>query len=164
MLLLNSLIETFTWIVLACKHATSAAAELGGVSGEIEPKFLRFTKGGGLRSKPKTGQSWSKPKRLRNRLGLAWVWGLEDRSNRVEIESMEPRPYPERDIMFHRHGRLSGLSELEVFRGTKGVPRKGVWASVNTRVWTRKELRAKHDQTSCYSRPPFLGTPLVPSR
>ena len=42
---------------------------------------------------------------------------------------------------------------------TKGVPRKGVWTSVNVRVWTCKELKAEHDQTSCYSRPPFLGTP-----
>ena len=25
-------------------------------------------------------------------------------------------------------------------------------------------MRAKHNQTSCYLRPPFLGTPLVPSR
>ena len=32
------------------------------------------------------------------------------------------------------------------------------------RVRTCKELRAKHDQTNCYLRPPFLGTPLVPSR
>ena len=49
-------------------------------------------------------------------------------------------------------------------RGTKGVPRKGVWASVNMRVRTCKELSGKHDQTSCYLWPPFLGTPLVPSR
>ena len=53
---------------------------------------------------------------------------------------------------------------LNILRGTKGIPRKGVWASVNTRVWKRKELRAKHDQTSFYLRPPFLGTPSVPSR
>ena len=30
------------------------------------------------------------------------------------------------------------------------------------RVWAGKELRVEHDQTSCYLRPPFLGTPLVP--
>ena len=30
------------------------------------------------------------------------------------------------------------------------------------RVWAYTELRAKHDQHSCYLRPPFLGTPLVP--
>ena len=54
--------------------------------------------------------------------------------------------------------------EAIALRGTKGVPRKGVWTSVNLRVWTCEESRAKHDQTSCYSRPPFLGTPLVPSR
>ena len=49
-------------------------------------------------------------------------------------------------------------------RGTRGVPRKGVWTSVNMRVWTCKESKVKHNQTSCYLRPPFLGTPLVPSR
>ena len=31
------------------------------------------------------------------------------------------------------------------------------------RVWTCKELRAKHDRTSSYLRPPLLGTPLAPS-
>ena len=35
--------------------------------------------------------------------------------------------------------------------------------TVNMRVRTCKELRAKHNQTSCCLRPPFLGTPLVPS-
>ena len=49
-------------------------------------------------------------------------------------------------------------------RVNKGVPRKGVWTSVNMRVWTCNELGVKHDRTSCYLRPPFLGTPLVPSR
>ena len=49
-------------------------------------------------------------------------------------------------------------------RGTKGVPRKGVWTSVNVRVWACKELRVRHDQTSKYSRPPLFGTFLVPSR
>ena len=48
-------------------------------------------------------------------------------------------------------------------RGAKGVPRKGVRTSVNIRVWTCKEMRAKHGQTSFYSGPPCLGTPLVPS-
>ena len=48
--------------------------------------------------------------------------------------------------------------------GTKGVPRQGVWTSVNVRVWTCKELRVKRNQTSCYSRHPFLGTPVAPSR
>ena len=48
-------------------------------------------------------------------------------------------------------------------RGGKGVPRKGAWTSVNVRVWTCKDSRAKRDQTSCYLRPPFLWTPLVPS-
>ena len=37
-------------------------------------------------------------------------------------------------------------------------------SSVNMRVRTSEESRAKHDQTSRHSRPPFLGTPLVPSR
>ena len=49
-------------------------------------------------------------------------------------------------------------------RGTKGVPRKGVWTPINMRVWTCKELRVSNNQTSCYLRPPFLGTPSVPSR
>ena len=36
--------------------------------------------------------------------------------------------------------------------GTTGVPRKGVWTTVNVRVWTCKQFRAKHDRawtTSC---------------
>ena len=52
----------------------------------------------------------------------------------------------------------------EDLRGTKGVPKKGFWTSVNTSVWACKELRVKRNQTSCYLRPPFLGTPLIPSR
>ena len=32
------------------------------------------------------------------------------------------------------------------------------------RVLTCKELRVKHNQTSCYLRPPPLGTRLAPSR
>ena len=51
-----------------------------------------------------------------------------------------------------------------MLRGAKGGPRKGVWTSVDMRVWTCKESRVKHDQTRCYLRPPFLGTPFVPSR
>ena len=77
-------------------------------------------------------------------------------------------------IFFHRHRyhvvacciRDSGASintDADL-RGTTGVPRKGVWASVHMRVWTCEDLRAEHDQTSRYLRPPFLGTPLVPSR
>ena len=45
----------------------------------------------------------------------------------------------------------------------RGLPRKGVWTSVNMRVWTCKQLRVKHNHTSWYKRPPFLGAPLVPS-
>ena len=44
---------------------------------------------------------------------------------------------------------------MATLRGTKSVPRKGVGtsvASVNMRVWTCKESRAKHNQTSCYLR------------
>ena len=68
------------------------------------------------------------------------------------------------DVARARRGQQRrGVGAL-LLRGTKGVPRKGVWASVNTRVWICKELNAKHDQTGCYLRPPFLGTPLVPSR
>ena len=51
-----------------------------------------------------------------------------------------------------------------ILRGAKGVPRKGVWTSVNRRFWKCKELRTKHGQASCCLRPPCLGTPLVPSR
>ena len=50
------------------------------------------------------------------------------------------------------------------WRGTKGVPRKGVWTPVTMRVFKCKELRVNNDRTSCYLRPPFLGTPIVPSR
>ena len=46
-------------------------------------------------------------------------------------------------------------------RGSKGVPRKGVGTSVNMRVRTCEESRAKCGQTTCYLRPPFLGTPSV---
>ena len=46
----------------------------------------------------------------------------------------------------------------------RGVPRKGVWASVNARAWACEELGVKHNQTGCYLRPPFLGAPWVPSR
>ena len=61
-------------------------------------------------------------------------------------------------------GECSKHAGEHVLRGNKGVSRKGVWTSVNMMVWTCKELRVKHDQSSCYLRPPFLGTPLVPSR
>ena len=57
-----------------------------------------------------------------------------------------------------------GAEQAASSRGSKGVQRKGVWISVNMGTWTCKELRVKHDQHSCYLRPPFLGTPLVPSR
>ena len=53
---------------------------------------------------------------------------------------------------------------LRTVRQTKGVPRKGVGASVNGRIRTCKESRAKRDQTNVYLRPPFLGSPLAPSR
>ena len=61
------------------------------------------------------------------------------------------------------HNRCRRKKETDV-RGTKGVPRKVVRASVSVRVWTCKEFRVKLNQTSCYLRPPLLGTPLVPSR
>ena len=49
--------------------------------------------------------------------------------------------------------------------GSKGAPMKlGVRASVDTRVRTCKESRAKRDRTGGYLRPPFLGTPSAPSR
>ena len=49
--------------------------------------------------------------------------------------------------------------KIHMIKRTKGVP-----TSVSVRVRTWKESIAKHDQTSCYLRPPFLETPLVPSR
>ena len=55
-------------------------------------------------------------------------------------------------------------TDIIVLEGTRGVPRKGVWRSINMRIWACEELRAKHYQTSSYLRLPFLGTPLVPSR
>ena len=42
----------------------------------------------------------------------------------------------------------------------KGNQETGVWTSVNIRAWTCKDLRTKHNETSCYLRPPFLGTPI----
>ena len=48
---------------------------------------------------------------------------------------------------------------VSFLRRTKGVPRKGVQTSVSMRVRTCKEVRVKHDPTSCNLRPPFLGTP-----
>ena len=62
----------------------------------------------------------------------------------------------ERREPFTKRSRTGSLLE----RGPKGVPRKGVWTSVKVKVRTCKELRVKHDQTSCYLRVPFLGTPL----
>ena len=49
-------------------------------------------------------------------------------------------------------------SQHIILRGTKSVARKEVWTSVNMRVCTCKELRAKHDQASCYLRPSSLVT------
>ena len=54
-------------------------------------------------------------------------------------------------------------SAVVTLRGTKGVPRKGVWTSVSTRVWTPKEWRAKHGQTSCCLQTPHSsGPPQLP--
>ena len=51
-------------------------------------------------------------------------------------------------------GKLEVGKQREVcLRGTEGVPRKGVWASVNMRVWTCKELRVKHNRTTCDGTP-----------
>ena len=52
------------------------------------------------------------------------------------------------------------------FEGNWGgpLPGSGVWTRVDVRVWTCEGLRVKRDRTGCYSRPPFLGTPLAPSR
>ena len=45
-------------------------------------------------------------------------------------------------------------------RGTKGVPRKGVWTSVNMRVGTYKELNAKHTIKPVVTHDPYsLGAP-----
>ena len=63
-----------------------------------------------------------------------------------------------------RTGGSGGAGFGRCSEGTKGVPRKGAWTSVNTRVWSCKQSRAKHDQISRYLRPPFLRTPWVPLR
>ena len=55
---------------------------------------------------------------------------------------------------YYSSGRMARL------RGTQGVPRKEVRTSVNMRVRTCRELRGKHDQTSCYLRPPTPWDPL----
>ena len=49
-------------------------------------------------------------------------------------------------------------------RNFEGSPRKGVGASATMWVWECEESGAKVNQTGCYSRPPILGNPLVPSR
>ena len=71
-------------------------------------------------------------------------------------------------IYIYIYERRLPRAQLELgdwrWRGTEGVPRKGVWTSVDLRVWTRREVRVNNDQTGCYLRPLFLGTPLVPSR
>ena len=59
---------------------------------------------------------------------------------------------------------VAGSNHAQVEGELRGVPEKGVWTSVNMRVWTCKLLRVKRDQTSRDLRPPVLGTPLVPSR
>ena len=46
-------------------------------------------------------------------------------------------------------------------RGSQG---RAFWTSVNMTVCTCGELKPKHNQISCYLRPPFLGAPLGPSR
>ena len=51
-----------------------------------------------------------------------------------------------------------------MFKRNQGGPKEEGLTSVDIRVWTCKELRAKHYQTSCSSRPPFLGTPLISPR
>ena len=54
---------------------------------------------GGVQIETQTLSNRPRPKRLRNKLGPAWVWGHEDRSNvetqipnQIKIESIEPRP------------------------------------------------------------------------
>ena len=41
---------------------------------------------------------------------------------------------------------------------------RGRFGEVSKTFETCKELRVEHGQTSCHFRPPFLGTPLLPSR
>ena len=71
------------------------------------------------------------------------------------VDSPTYRQYQQQAGLLTSHARIS--------RGSKGVPGRGVGTSVNMRIRTCKELRVKHDQDRCYLRPPFLGTPLVPS-
>ena len=57
----------------------------------------------------------------------------------------------------------SGAGSTDL-RGAKEVPRKGFEHWVSMRARTCKESNVKRDQTSCFLRLPFLGTPLVESR
>ena len=45
-------------------------------------------------------------------------------------------------------------------RGTQGVPRKG-GLNVGRHEGSNMKNREQNNQTSCYLRPPFLGTPLA---
>ena len=58
----------------------------------------------------------------------------------------------------------AGFAMQLPFKGNQGGPKEGGSNIGQPEGLNSKELRVKHDRTSCYIRPPFLGTPLVPSR
>ena len=104
-------------------------------------------------------------------LKLMWVRGFEPSSLKRHILKRHNLKHPT-TAAGQRLDALSSSRRAECasqvlrvdLRETKGVPKKGVWTSVSMRVWTCKTLRVKCDQTRSYLRPPFLGTPSVPSR
>ena len=109
------------------------------------------------------------------RMFAFWLsWILRARS-KTSSRSAREKPFGRSPgnpsgIRERRARRLPGSSARRASHGvqllgaTKRVPRKGAWTSVDMRVQTCNELRAKHDQSSCYVRPPVFGTPLVSSR
>ena len=74
---------------------------------------------------------------------------------------------PDGDGAASQPGRRGGAGprrETYFLRGTKGVPWKGGLHTGQHEGLNMKRIESKRDQSSCCSRPPFLGTPLAPSR
>ena len=75
-----------------------------------------------------------------------------------EGEAVASRRWSEVEEGGRRFAACEGTLE-----GTNGGPTEEGLNSVNMRVGTCKKLGVNHDHISCCLRPPFLGTPLVPS-